>query len=244
MKVGVYYFHLLQLGAGSARVRTVTEFAESARRFAATYRMFQPEADHELVVVFMRGSPTDADRAVWDGIHCRFEHYQPGATDGWSLQAWQEQSAKEEFDFAVALCSRAFFHRPGWLRRMVEARNRHGDCLFGSMGSFMGCPLQTHPYPNPHLRGSMYGCDPKTFNRYPHKITSAIEEYYFECGGWNVLHWYQSIGKQVLMVTFDGEYAQADWAAPANTFCKGDQSNLLNWDRHTEAHRLGIPVSP
>ena len=244
MKVGVYYFHLLALGGGTSRVRTVEEFHENALRFAATYRQFPPKSDHELVVVFLRGTITDRDRAVWDGIPCRFEHYQPRETDGWSMQAWQEQSAKAEFDFMVALCSRAHFHRPGWLHRMVEARHRHGDGIYGSMASFQGCPLGGGPAHNPHLRGTMYGCDSKTFNLYPHKITSAIEEYYFECGQWNVCSWYASLGKPVMMVTFDGEWAPDDWGKPVNTFCNGDQSNLLNWDRHTEAYRTKTPLIP
>lgn len=55
----------------------------------------------------------------------------------------------------------------------------------------------------------------------------------FESGAWNFSKWYEDMGYQVWMVTWDGMYARADWRTPENVFRKGDQSNLLVSDRHT-----------
>lgn len=242
MKVEVYYYHIIELGEGSGRVRTLDEFVENAWRFSVTYRTYPPEYPHTLVVVLMRGNPTDDDKAIWSGVPCRFEHRKRDGAEVWPTTVCQELSSRSDCDFAVTFVSRAYFHRPGWLRRFVEARERHGDGLYASMASLLGCPLQTNPAPNPHLRWSMTGFDPKTFNQYPHKIFTVQDEWRFESGDWNVSKWYAAQGKPVKMVTFDGEYSEAQWNVPRDTFCNGDQSNLLNWDRHTDAYKYGFAL--
>jgi len=243
VKVGVYYYHLLSMASDPHRIRTVEEFTESARRFASTYKQFPAEADHELVVVFLRGHPSDVDRSIWDGIPCRFIHYNPSPEHEW---AWAMQHAlyDDPCDFMVHFVSRAHFHRPGWLRRVVDERMNHGDGLYGSMAAYGGCPLKTHPEPNPHLRGTMWAWDRETINLFPHRVLTMEDDYRLECGEWNLSLYYEAIGKPSMLVTFDGCYARPDWDKPENTFCNGDQSNLLHWDRHTEAYRLGIPLRP
>lgn len=243
MKVAVCYCHLLALGHDPHRVRTVEEYTDAARRFAATYKQFQAEADHELVVMFQRGHATRRDFEIWDGIKCWFVDHNPPPERDWE---WAAQTTLADYpcDFMVGFCTRTHFHRPGWLKRVVDARVKHGDGFYGSMAGFAGSPLQTHPAPNPHLRGSMWAYDQQTIKQFPHKITTMEDEYRLECGEWNIANWYESIGKPSMLVTFDGEYSKPDWDKPENTFCKGDQSNLLHWDRHTEAYRLGIPLRP
>lgn len=238
VKTCVYYHHLLDLGSDPNRTdRTVDEFTECAWKFSLTYRQFPPGADHQLVVVFVRGQPTDDDRAIWKGVPCRFVHHQ----QDW---AWTIQTtlANEPCDFMVFLVTRSYFHRAGWLKRIVDARQKHGDGLYGSMASFAGSPLQTHPAPNPHLRGTMWGFDRETIRQFPWTIRTPQDEYKLECGEWNIANWYESIGKPAMLVTFDGEYLKPEWDKPENTFLKGDQSNLLNWDRHTDAYRFGKPL--
>jgi hypothetical protein len=244
MKVSVYYHHLLALGKDPNRIRTVDEFTENAWRFSVTYRQFKPLAEHELVVVFMRKEPTEGDLAIWSGIPCRFETWLPLEPDGWYPSCYRVMSERANCDFMVNFVSRAYFHREGWLKRLVDTRKQFGDGFYGTMASFCGCPTQTHPYPNPHLRGTAWAFDPVTMRKYPHVMRTPADEYKMECGEWNISTWYESIGKPAMLVTFDGAWSKPDWGTPKNTFCNGDQSNLLNWDRHSDAYQLGIPVSP
>lgn len=244
MKVALYYYHLLELGYDPAGVpKTVSEFQECADRFSVTYRLFPPGCKHEFVVVFLRGTITDEALKIWRCVPCRFEHYQPKETDGWSSQAMREQMESADCDFSVHCVSRAYFHRPGWLKKMVDARKTFGDGIYGTMASDAGCPLGTHPAPNPHLRGSILAVDPKTFLQYPYRVRNRTDEYRIECGEWNLGNWYEATGRVAIMVTFEGGWKRKDWFNRPNTFCKGDQSNLLNWDRHTDAFKYGFKLT-
>lgn len=241
VKTCVYYHHVIGLRHDPNRAdRTPAEFYDCARRFAESYKQHPPEAEHELVVILDRGIPRPEDYHIWSGIHCRFVRHD-GAPDDWS---WPIQTtlANEACDFMVTFVTRAYFHRSGWLKRIVDARQKHGDGIYGSMASDVGCPLQTHPAPNPHLRGTMWAFDRATIAQYPHKIKTPQDESRLECGEWNIANWYGSIGKPAMLVTFDGEYSKPDWNKPQNTFCKGDQSNLIHWDRHTDSYRFGKPL--
>jgi hypothetical protein len=47
-----------------------------------------------------------------------------------------------------------------------------------------------------------------------------------------------------MMVTWDGEWRRKDWRTPQNIFRRGDQSNLLVCDHHTEIYTaLTDPVA-
>lgn len=241
MLTKIYYPHILQPGSDSGRTpRSADEFAGCAWKFSVTYRQFDPGSEHELVVVFVRGNPSEGDYAIWSGVKCRFLHHSVPIED----RSWMVQNllAKESCDFMVGFVSRAYFHRPGWLKRVVDARKQYGDAFYGSMASSAGCPLQTHPAPNPHLRGTMWAFDLQTISKFPHQIKTPEDEYRLECGEWNLSNWFESIGKPPRLVTFDGVWAKPDWDKPENAFCKGDQSNLLHWDRHTDAYRNSRPL--
>jgi hypothetical protein len=196
-----------------------------------------------LVVLCQRGGPNPVVREIWEGVPAWFVEHRPPPERDWE---WAIQTTLAEYpcDFMVGFCSRAFFHRPGWLKRVVDARLQYGDGFYGSMASYAGCPLQTHPAPNPHLRGTMWAFDMNTIREFPYQVLKMEDEYRLECGEWNLSLYYEAIGKPAMLVTFDGCYARPDWDNPANTFRKGDQSNLLNWDRHTEAYRRGVPLTP
>lgn len=237
MKVGLYYFHLLGLGDEPGTSKTPDEFAEAAWKFSLTYRQYPPMYPHEFTVVFLRGTITDGDRDIWAGIPCKFEHYVPTTTDGWDGQAFQEQADKADCDFMVTCTSRNYFFRPGWLKRMVDARTLYGDGWYGIMVGYDGCPLGTHPPPNPHIRGSMNGFDPKTFRKWPHRIVSRQDCFRWECGEWNIANWYESIGKPAILVTWDGQWPRHLWKKPQNIYRRGTQSNLIALDRHSDFYR-------
>jgi hypothetical protein len=43
------------------------------------------------------------------------------------------------------------------------------------------------------------------------------------------------------MVTWDGVYPKSDWRSPVNIFRRGDQTNLIAWDKHSKAYAQATP---
>jgi hypothetical protein len=115
------------------------------------------------------------------------------------------------------------------LKRFVEARKQFGEGLYGSAGSFEV---------SPHIRCCFFGCNPKIFNEYPHEIGTREKTFQFECGRLNFTRWFKG---KAFMVTWDGVYEQPDWRKPPNIFRRGDQSNLIAWDKHSKVYASASP---
>lgn len=149
-----------------------------------------------------------------------------------------------EYDFAVFSTSRVYFHRPGWLKRLVDAREKYGDGLYGATGSYE-CPNgEPDKFPNPHMRTVLYGCNPKHMaelaNIYP--VTDRASAHSFEAGDHNFSRWFKEKGMPVKMVTWAGEWDEPYWRAPHGCFFRqSNQSNILCFDRHSDAYRDASP---
>jgi hypothetical protein len=198
-----------------------TEFNSCARRFAETYRQFPPEWEHRLYVVCSNGEIDQECRDTFSGIDVAFDRYDGG---GWDIGCEQHMARKIEEDFCVSMTTRTYFHRSGWLKRLIEARNTFGSGLYGSTGS-------NEVYP--HIRTAFYGVDTWIFKLYPHTIDTRDLGFFFESEEGSFTEFVKCIGRPCLMVTWDGVYSQPDWRKPPNIFRSGDQSNLLAWDRHS-----------
>lgn len=149
------------------------------------------------------------------------------------------------YDFAVFSTSRVYFHREGWLRRLVEAQQKYGaNGLYGATGSYEACPVdhEKHAFPNPHLRTVLYGCHPNDLAQFPHKVTDRITAHQFEAGAWNFAKWMLFNHRPVKMVTWDWEFDLPQWRYPKNIFRRGDQSNILCWDKHSDHYRDAPPT--
>jgi len=129
--------------------------------------------------------------------------------------------------FIVGIPTHAFFHREGWLARLVEARRKYGPHLFAAAGSF------EH---GPHLRTSCYGLDAEDFRAYPMEVESREAATEFETGQRSITNFFRSNNKACVQVTWDDEQEQDEWRIPDGIFRRGEQNAMLVWDRHTEIY--------
>jgi hypothetical protein len=153
---------------------------------------------------------------------------------GWDIGAHQHAalSLPSSMDFAVFCSSQTYFHRAGWLVPLLDARRSNGPGLYGAMGSLEN---------NPHVRTCFFGVDLALFRSYPHVINSREKTLEFESGAQNFTLWVDAQGASVRVVYWDQVVKLQDCRAPNNVFRKGDQSNCLAWDRHTEIYANADP---
>ncbi|HUD73959.1 MAG TPA: hypothetical protein VMQ76_02730 [Terracidiphilus sp.] len=208
-------------------------FEPFIKRLTDTFRKYPPSVDCQVWAMATKGTADAATRALFDGINCRFvSYYHDGRDSGsWQFASW----LMEENTFMVPMTSRTYFHRSGWLKRVVAAREHHGPGLYGLCAN-----RETYAL---HICCRCFGIDSNDFREYPHLINSQEAGHAFETGDGipeGPAHvWMRSRGKVAKIVMWDGVYDEPDWFTPANRFRHGDQSNVLVWDKHTDGYRDG-----
>lgn len=202
-------------------------FAPFIKRFCDTFKQFEPGADCEVWGMCCSGYISDEVELWFDGINAVFHKYPEDGCDIGSAQ-YAADMLKENA-FMVNMTSRCYFHRPGWLKRLLEAREKHGDGMYSTFASWEGG--------TPHLGTRAYCLDSHTFQRYPHIIDTREKGQKFEVGEWCITSWFRQQSMPTMQVTWSGEQEQADWRKPDNIFRKGDQSNCLVFDRHTDLYQ-------
>lgn len=216
-----------------------TTFWPYAHRFVETYRKHPPGHPH-LVTVVVNGSEVTADIVeLFRGMPVEFKIYEGAGMDLGS----QQMVAQEGDHFQVNMTSRMYFHREGWLARMVKARETYGPGLYGMTASYEGGRLHVC------TRGHAY--DAKDFREYPHQITSRDQGVFFECGEGCLLEWFERRKQPIMLVGWDGVYGNGtcvhchelnslwldDYFTSPGSFRNGDQSNVLCFDKHTDYYR-------
>lgn len=200
-------------------------FIPHCKRWTESYLRIDPGERHRVVVVLANGTPTDDDKALFNGIDCEFTEYQEG---GWDIGAFQHVAVNFDADLTIFTNSRVRFWKGGWMSRFVEAYSKFGPKgLYGNSGSY-----QT----SPHIRTACFATNPHILRRFPYKVDSRAKGFMFESGEWNVMEWYHDHAWPVKMVTWDGFYDQHDWRKPNNIFRRGNQSNCLVFDRHHDIY--------
>jgi hypothetical protein len=131
----------------------------------------------------------------------------------------------------------AYLKRAGWLNRMVEAREHHGEGLYGCMGNRGHIAVGVHP----HIRTTGFWISSALFNSYPHAITRPEQRYGFEHGPDSLTSWTYRQGKRVMVVGWSGCYEQGRWDSIPNGFHRGNQSDLLSGDRNSEPPYHPVP---
>jgi hypothetical protein len=200
---------------------------ELANRFLNTYHAFPPGVDHETVVV-CNGGPTDGETEYLFGSL-------PGLKllahddSGYDIGAYQKAAATYDSDLMVFLGGSSYLKCVGWLGRFAEARERHGDTLFGSMGNRGAVQFGVHP----HIRTTGFAMSPALLRKYPTIVKSREQRYPFEHGPKCLTSWIYGQRKTPLVVVWTGEYPMAKWDEIPNGYHNGDQSNLLIGDRMT-----------
>ena len=196
-----------------------------ASRFVATFLEYPPEADADLMVI-CNGGPLSTELSM---IFAPLEPvYYPRENDpGWDVTAYLDAARGpcKDYDMMLCLGESNYFHRPCWLRRLVNAREKHGPGMYSSYSSNAV---------RPHMNTTAFFCAPSVLLQYPHRPTNWTERMEFEHGQTALWRRLQKRGMQTRLVTWDGEYEPRMWRSPRNILWRGDQSNLLMWCNHSD----------
>lgn len=230
----VYPFPLVSGDAGTPEDARA-EFAPYAARFVQSWQEHPVGGDAGLMVVFGGDNYTAEDQSLFPCAQ------QFAAYTGRGIDIGTTQFATKHYigDFIIGCTSRIYFHRAGAAQRLIEARMKYGRGLYGAVGSYEACPVDPIAFrcPNPHLRTVWYGMDATDWKKYPFIINNRVEAHHFEAGKWNVTRWFLDRGLPVRMVTWGGEFEVHEFRHPKilNAFRRGDQTDMLVWDKHSDA---------
>lgn len=198
-------------------------FSHYVKRFARSFKDHPPGHDYELWVTCHWGERIDAVRKLFYGIKTRFFEYQDNGCDIGSTQ--MVSALVEPSGFVVGLATHAYFHREGWLKRLVEAREKHGPGLYGVAASNEG---------RPHIRTSCYGLDADLWQHFETVINTREACTEFENGQKSITNFVQRQTLEVWQVTWDDEQGPNTWRLPDGVFRKGQQNAMLVFDRHSD----------
>lgn len=210
-------------------------FKPFVQRFADSFRTFPPGVKARLRLVLCG---KDDDRAaeaygIFDGIDFEALAYLGAGAD---LGAQQTCAlCCTPFDtFQVNLTTRCYAHRAGWLLPLVGSRLRNGPGLYGMSWSREGGKF--------HICTRGHAYDVGDFLLYPHEIKSRDQGVFFELGEGSITRWFHALRGVTWVVQFDGEIGFSAWDTDTGLlrdgFREGNQSNMLLWDKHSDAFRL------
>lgn len=199
-------------------------------RFVRTFNENTPPVDYcNVILINSHGGLTQEMR---DQVPFAFKEMVYSG-NGWDIGA--QQGAAELLspnDWVICFSSWAYFTQPGWLERYRWAIVSGNDSLYGSMSSMEN---------GPHLRGTGYCCNAKSFCEYPNKAMTREQSFTVESGPGSLTAWFQAERGGAYLLTWDGIYGLPLIREPSNIFRRGDQSNLINRDKHSMIYDVASP---
>lgn len=193
-----------------------------ASRFIGTYSLSPPGIEHSTVVVCNGGPLPFHIGILFDSLKPKF-FCRPN-DGGWDISGFQDVANQFPCDMLVCLGESIYFHRPGWLRRMADAWEKHGPGMYGFFSSNLV---------RPHLNTTGFVVEPTLLPLYP-RPHNQRERYDFEHGSHSFWRVVQGMGKPTKLVTWDGEWGPLNWREPNNILWKGNQTNLMAFCTHTD----------
>lgn len=208
------------------RVCGKPEYEPGAQRWLASYEQYKPAMPHDLWII---NRYADAPDNSFDHLGATYIRYDQ---NGWDCGAWKFAARNIPAPLLVCFNSSCVIRGGGWLERLTRAAERNGKGIYGPLTSLEIAP---------HVRTPCMAFQPEVMNEYPSEVNTREDTYRFESCGYpdgtpNVTVWAQRRGYATRLVTWDGDYDLPDWRTPAHIFRRGDQSNLMVWDRHCEAY--------
>lgn len=206
-------------------------YDERTVRFLKTYEQFKPPQDHQLVICDCGGEgPRGYDDTPL--FHPSIEYY----GHGWDCGAYQFAANAIDCDLLVCFNAGAYFHgSDGWLYPLVSARREYGPGIYGVSASFER---------SAHLRTPCIAFDPAIMRDYPILVNDRERCNQFEASENSFTRWALHRDIPVLLMSWSGHPARTvnQWRdADFNGFRRGDQSDVLVWDRHTDLYRDANP---
>lgn len=196
-----------------------------AYRFLSSYLNYQPNVEHDTVLLTDPGYESEALELFRMMPRVRaFSCPAPGK-DLSRYFAYAEQS---DADLIMCLGGTSYCRRQGWGLRAVTSWQRLGSPnLYGACGHTGAGPVR------PHIRTTGFWTSPAVLRRYPHRPQNHAERYQVEHGAGCLSDWYKQQGYRALVVTFAGEYELDHAQDDPNGYAKGNHSSLLMGDRLT-----------
>lgn len=215
-------------------------FKPFAERWVATYRQHDSGYPHRIILSCSGKAPDNAS-SMFDGLPVDWLDYNGGGID---IGAAQFAARYATTSFIVGMTSRVYFYKPGWLKQLMSARKTFGRGLYGASGTYERSQT-LKAWPNPHMRTVFYGMDVEDFRRFPYTVVDRPTAFKFESGEWNYMEWFRERGLPVKMVTWTGCYDVPEWRdfSVPNIFRRGDQSNLLVHDKHSDFYAAANPAT-
>ncbi len=202
-----------------------------ATRFVATNANFPGGADHRTIAMFNGSEMSQPLGMLFSSIDAiTFTR----SNDGWDIGGYIEAARGicADSDLMVCLGESVHFHKPGWLSKIIQAFSNYGPGMYGMLSSFVV---------RPHLQTTAFCITPNLLAKYPRRVMSKADRYYFEHGENCFANWLKFQRFPVKLVTFDGIYDEPMWRIPKNILWKGDQSNCLVWCNHTDNYTKATP---
>jgi len=205
-------------------------YKERTERFFTTYANNRPTQEHDLVICDCGGEGADVMLSEDPAVPYRkITYYGAGGDCG----AYQFAANALDCDLLVCCNAGTYFWKDGWLYPLVSARREYGPGLYGVSASYER---------GPHLRTPCIAFDPAIVRDYPHAIVDREACNQFEAGGNSLTQWARDKKLPVFLMTWDEAIEVNRWRAPElqNIFRRGDQSNVMVWDRHTDIYESEI----
>ncbi|HUD73962.1 MAG TPA: hypothetical protein VMQ76_02745, partial [Terracidiphilus sp.] len=198
-----------------------------ASRFVATWQEYQPGVSCDVLIV-CNGGPLSTELSIL------FSPLDPRMfirtnDPGWDCSAYLDAARGPcaEYDMMLCLGESNYFHRSGWLARLVEAWQRYGPGMYS--------PYSSNAV-RAHMNTTAFMCAPQLLRNYTAPVNTRMDRYSFEHGERSLWRRAAEQGLPVRMVTWDGEWGPRMWRMPQNILWRGDQSNLLMQCNHSDGY--------
>lgn len=212
------------------------QYTDYAIRFVKSYNENPPAVAHDSIIVLNGAKRTTEIECLFSSLqHVKYLEHDNSGYDAGGFQA-----AARQFpcDLMAFFGVSTYFKGPGWLLRMLQAKIKHGEALYGCHGN-RGETSPRKVYP--HVRTTGFWLSTALMNQHPMRVTQSDQRYAWEHGPVGLTSWVYKRGLKVLVVGWSGEYEWKDWDLIPNSFHKGNQSDMLCGDRLTEPGYYPVP---
>lgn len=210
-------------------------FRPFVKRFADSLRLHDPGCEYELAVIFNSGTPDDVCEAKQQfyELPVTFDHYEGRGYNTGAVQNFVHCHCGQR-EFVVGCSTRIYAYRRRWLSRLVEMRELFGPGLYATSVSRESGRL--------HACLRCFGADGDLLKRYPRVINSPEASSATEIAEGNLYEWFKDEHLQTRVVYWDNcpeilDVPGAFCQSLPDTFRRGDQSQMLVFDKHTDAYR-------
>jgi hypothetical protein len=206
---------------------------EQARQFVKSYHAHPPGVDHETVLVMQAGRLSAEMTQLFASLP-KVNVYHHDDT-GHDIGGYLAASKHIQTDLMACFGGSTFVRKGGWMRRMVEAVDKHGNGMYGPTASYQITP---------HLNTTGFWLPTKLLAAYDKPVVTRHDRYEFEHGCsafWKIVQFNMKL--PVKMVTHDGEYDWDQWRDPSlkGIYHRDDQSACLSVFRHGLNYQLASP---